>query len=171
VPSSDAWKILVLSDDPIVLAALQRIASQHGPSYSLERDLVARLERDPSWRSEAPPGAVVLDASDSDTTSRVVSAACQAWPHAVMIGFLAAPDRTKWRAAELAGCDVVTTRGALSRQLPSALAGARRGAARQRLALCDADDLAGRLGLIVHLDDSPVGLTGPRFLVHPLCEL
>jgi hypothetical protein len=59
-------------------------------------------------------------------------------------------------AAQPAGCDLVTNRGALIPRLRDRLArqADQRG---RRFPLCEAADAAGRLGLVFRADDTPVG--------------
>lgn len=77
------------------------------------------------------------------------------WPGAVVMGYLELPDPDRWRAAERAGCDMVTTKGGIGPQLRRWTESG--GARRQRLALLDSADVAGRLGFIQRVDVTPVG--------------
>lgn len=80
-----------------------------------------------------------------------------AMPQSIIGGHLAQPDRNLWEAGERAGCDFVSNRGAFARQLRQRLdqPGALRG--RRRMVLCDASDVAGRLGLVRRIPESPLG--------------
>ncbi len=79
-------------------------------------------------------------------------------PGAVVAAYLALPDRATWEAAERAGADLVVNRGALVRSLRRLLAGIGPGpTARRRFALFDAAEVAGRLGLVQVVEETPVG--------------
>lgn len=79
-------------------------------------------------------------------------------PDAVIAAYLSVPDRAIWEAAERAGADLVVNRGALVRSLRRLLGEIEPGSrARRRMALFDAAEVAGRLGLIQVVDETPVG--------------
>ncbi|MHB1534240.1 MAG: Rieske (2Fe-2S) protein [Acidimicrobiales bacterium] len=79
-------------------------------------------------------------------------------PDLVIAAYLSVPQRDRWEAAERAGADLVVNRGALVRSLRRVLSGLEAGAtARKRIPLFDAGEVAGRLGLIQAVDDTPVG--------------
>ena len=79
-------------------------------------------------------------------------------PDAVIAAYLSVPDRATWEGAERAGADLVVNRGALVRSLRRLLADIEPGVrARRRLALFDAAEVAGRLGLVQAVDETPVG--------------
>jgi nitrite reductase/ring-hydroxylating ferredoxin subunit len=100
------------------------------------------------------PDAVVVDLAGEDALERVRSTR-ERWPDAVLAGYLTVPDADRWLAAQRAGCDLVANRGALVRQLVQLLGRARDRATRFPLAA--ESDLAGRLGMVVRVEDSPVG--------------
>lgn len=136
--------MVVATRDPVVLAALSR----------LEREHVCLLTADGAGEAGPPPAAVVVDLDNPGALDDVRHR--RANSSAVLIaGHLAMPDRARWGEAERAGCDVVATRGAVALQVRRRLVAGRLG--ERRLALAASRDLAGRLGLVVRVDDSPVG--------------
>lgn len=84
-----------------------------------------------------------------------VRRARQRWPVAVIAGYLTVPDPDLWIAGQRAGCDLVANRGALTARLRPVLAGAAAG--RRTFPVLEEADLAGRLGLVARVDDTPVG--------------
>lgn len=97
---------------------------------------------------------VVLDVDAEERLADVLPwhARC---PSSAVVGVVSRPDPVRWRAAERAGCDMVTTRGAIGPQLRQWLAS---GAVhRQRVALLDSSDIAGRLGFIQRVEPTPLG--------------
>lgn len=132
--------------DVVVSRTLQRVGAEHGLR-------VAEAPEEP----EGPAlGAVVVVVEvDSDEHLLEVAPWRSRYPSAVVVGVVGQPDPARWRAAERAGCDMVTTRGALGPQLRRWLStGTVR---RRRLALLDASEIAGRLGFITRVEQTPVG--------------
>lgn len=79
-------------------------------------------------------------------------------PDAVIVAYLDLPDRDTWEAAEQSGADLVINRGALLRGLRRLFDGLASGETRRRrFPLFDAAEVAGRLGLVRAVDDTPVG--------------
>jgi nitrite reductase/ring-hydroxylating ferredoxin subunit len=96
------------------------------------------------------------------------------WPAAVLAGYLTVPDHALWLAGQRAGCDLVANRGALVARLrPLLAAGGTRG--RRTFPLLAEADVAGRLGLVTRLEESPVGpvavyhVDGTVFVTADLC--
>jgi nitrite reductase/ring-hydroxylating ferredoxin subunit len=124
--------------------------------------LVRRLARFlPDWEvTDASPGpsdVLVVDVGRPGGCEAVRQRR-QACPDALVAGYLAVPDRQRWEEAERAGADLVASRGSLARTLATLLgevAGA--GGRRRRAPLFDAGEVAGRLGLVRRVADSPVG--------------
>ncbi len=104
---------------------------------------------------EVPPVAVVIDLDVKDAIPLAAQVKAQ-WANSLVAGFLSYPNRKLWEQAEASGFDLVTTRGALAAQLQTRLQ-EWQGEARQRVRVCDAADLAGRLGVVACLDDLPIG--------------
>ncbi|MHB8191235.1 MAG: Rieske (2Fe-2S) protein [Ferrimicrobium sp.] len=80
-----------------------------------------------------------------------------AQPNGYLVGYLCEPNPDAWLAAERAGLAVVTTRGAVAPALRTLLVQLSEGEARQRIPICAVADVAGRLGRIARLADSPLG--------------
>lgn len=136
--------ILAITRDELVLRNLERIGEVES-AYAL---------------GEAPqngggPAAVVIDLDVKDAVA-VAAQAKARWADALIAGFLSYPDRKLWQAADAAGFDLVTTRGALATQLQSRLK-TWQGRSKERVPVCDVADLAGRLGVIARLDNLPMG--------------
>ena len=104
-----------------------------------------------------PPAVLVVHLSGMDSVEEVRRwrAAC---PDLVIAAYLSLPERDVWEAAERAGADLVVNRGALARSLRKLLIdlGAQK-ARRKRFPLFDAAEVAGRLGLVQAVGDTPVG--------------
>ncbi|MHB8504555.1 MAG: Rieske (2Fe-2S) protein [Acidimicrobiales bacterium] len=103
------------------------------------------------------PSVVVVDLAGLDAVGEVRS-----WrkdhPDLLIAGYIAVPDRERWEAAERAGADLVVNRGALARGLRRMLADSGPFSTRRRRApLFDAGEVAGRLGLVKAVEDTPVG--------------
>ena len=77
------------------------------------------------------------------------------WPAAIIAGYLAVPEPEIWIAGQRAGCDLVANRGALTARLRPLLTGAETG--RRTFPVLQEADLAGRLGLVARLGDTPLG--------------
>ncbi len=136
--------IVAITQDALVLRNLARLGN-----VASAKALAALPEM------ETPPAAVVIDLDVKDNL--LVAAEVKArWASALVAGFLSYPDRKLWEAAQSAGFDLVTTRGALATQLQAKLKGWQ-GRSKRRVHVCDAADLAGRLGVIARLNDLPIG--------------
>lgn len=142
---SEAGSLIVYGgDDALVSRTLRRVAVEHGLTVA----------EPPDDLSSGRAVVVVVDV-DSDDHLRAVAPWRSRCPSAAVVGLVGQPDPARWRAAERAGCDLVTTRGALGPQLRRWLSS---GAVhRRRLALLDASDIAGRLGFIERVEETPVG--------------
>lgn len=99
------------------------------------------------------PAVVVVDLAPADS-ALTVRALRTRWPDTVVAGFLAVPDGERWLAGQRAGCDVVANRGALAARLRPVLAAGR---GRRTFPVLAEADLAGRLGLVARVPDTPVG--------------
>lgn len=120
----------------------------------LERSGLSLREGSAATES-APPSLVVLPVEDDRVLARITQLRAR-WPAALVVGYLRLPDQQLWRAAERSGCDLVTTRGALTRSV-QALLEQRAGGGTRRFPLIGVADAAGRLGLIGSFSQTPVG--------------
>ncbi len=129
-----------LGADPLVAGRLTRLGGQLG------------LE----WRDGATavdPVVVVIDLGPVEALAAIAQVH-QAWPRALVAGYLALPDSERWLAAQRAGADLVVNRGALGAQLRTLLEA---GGGRRLFPLMAQIDIAGRLGLVARIDTEPVG--------------
>lgn len=155
--------IATTTNDPVVLRGLRRLA----PAHVL--DVVADLDG-----LAAPPAAVVVDLEQPGALD-VVRRSRARWPVTLVAGFVSMPAGAPWRDAEAAGCDVVATRGALAGRLQDRLAEWARHPGGRRFPLVDLGDVAGRLGLVARVPDTPVGpvavyhLGGELFAAGDVC--
>jgi nitrite reductase/ring-hydroxylating ferredoxin subunit len=134
---------VLLGDDAWMARRLSRLDQEYG--------LVWVREPAPG----TSPGLVVLDLATTDALEQVRSLRAR-WPQALVAGYLAVPDGQRWVAAQRAGCDLVANRGALVARLRPLLdLGA--GPRRTRFPVMAQADLAGRLGLVGRVPQTPVG--------------
>ncbi|MGC8513949.1 MAG: Rieske (2Fe-2S) protein [Acidimicrobiales bacterium] len=106
---------------------------------------------------EGDIGLVVV-AVDTKGAVDFVSQVKAARPQVIVAAHTFTPDREVWETAERAGADVVVNSGALVKTLAAMLASLGASELRKkRWALCDASEIAGRLGLIATCEDTPVG--------------
>jgi nitrite reductase/ring-hydroxylating ferredoxin subunit len=127
-----------------------------------DRSLVARLaklddEFDLIWvaaRTAESVDLVVIDLAEAGAVDEV-GRARRRWPTAIIAGYLAVPDAEIWIAGQRAGCDIVANRGALGVRLRAELAEAKRRS--RTFPLLEEVDVAGRLGLVARIGDTPVG--------------
>ena len=138
--------LLLLTSDPVVARGAKKAARSV--------DLVVATAAD---RPEGSPAGIVIDLEQPGAIDAVAELRA-ANPDAILAGHVSMPDPQRWVEAERAGCDVVANRGAIGRQLMSKLAS--RGEGRRRFPLVDDDDVAGRLGLVTHIEESPFGPLG-----------
>lgn len=104
---------------------------------------------------DTEPALVVLDLSALDALDLLRSVRGR-WPTALIAGYLTVPDPERWLAGQRVGCDVVANRGALVARLrPLLTAGGGRG--RRTFPVLAEADLAGRLGLVARINQTPVG--------------
>jgi len=149
--------LVAWTDDLLVRRALSRLAEARG---LVLRGADEAAERGASPGSPLDAGrvvAVVVDLDEPAAGLDAVARARERWPEALLAGHLGVPSREKWVAAERAGCDVVANRGALARVLADRLAPGGSATRGRRHPLCDADDAAGKLGLVLRAAETPVG--------------
>jgi nitrite reductase/ring-hydroxylating ferredoxin subunit len=147
----------LLTADPVVIKSTSKVAEELG----------LRVTR-PNERIGVAPAIIVIDVEQPGAIDEVAILRAK-YPDAIVVGHLLVPDRERWLAAEKAGCDLVANRGAVARQL---LAIGRAGRAEVRqFALVDSADTAGRLGLIVAVDATPVGPVALYRIGSALCAI
>lgn len=135
--------LLLLTADEVVIRTMNKAADELG----------LRAVR-AAERAVTDPAVVVVDVEQPGAIDEVAALRAR-YPDAIVVAHLAAPDRDRWLAAEHAGCDLVTNRGAAARQLLALVRGGRSG--RRRFALVDASDIAGRLGFVGAFASTPLG--------------
>lgn len=135
---------LLLTEDLPIRRRLRQLAAEHR---------LALADAEPA-AGAAEPAVAVIDLSQPGAVDRVRAWRAR-WPSALLAGYLGVPDRELWLAAQRAGCDLVSNRGALVLRLRELLA--RSAPAGRPFPLFDAADAAGRLGLVFRAADTPVG--------------
>lgn len=141
--------LAAITADELVLRNLARMAEARGDTMVSAKSMAVLFP------AETTPSAIVIDLDVKDAVASIAQVKAR-WPNAFVAGFLSYPNRKLWEAAEAAGFDLVATRGALAAQLQVKLQ-EWQGRSRQRVRVCDAADLAGRLGVIARLSDLPAG--------------
>ncbi|GMQ84975.1 MAG: hypothetical protein BMS9Abin07_0540 [Acidimicrobiia bacterium] len=148
-------RLVVLATDRLTLRNVGRLADQIG----LEMIEVSTFDE---LGDQPHPTAVVIDLELDDAIGAVETSK-QQWPQAMLVGVVSKPGGGVWKRAELAGCDVVTTRGAVAKVVAKRLATWIEAPGGRRLRLFATSDVAGRLGLVERLED-PVA--GPLAVYH-----
>jgi len=143
------FRIVVITDDPIVLRGIERVAAASGAALDSFRSLAAAT-------FDNVPTAIVVDAEIVGALETVGEWKSR-WPQSLVAGFVSNPSRTRWEQAEAAGFDLVASRGALAAQLQNKLKGWQSAPGKQRVRACEIADLAGRVGLVARLGDLPIG--------------
>jgi len=141
-------RLVALATDGLTLRNVGRLAA------AMELDLINPSTFDELDAEEAP-AAVVIDLERDDGIA-VIARSKQQWPRAMVVGVVTLPGGDTWKRAELAGCDLVTTRGALAKVVPK-LAAWMESPGGRRLRLFAMSDVAGRLGVVQRLEDPVVG--------------
>lgn len=132
----------VLADeDPWLAGRLHRLDAQFGLRWVAAED------------AGSDAALVVVDLAPADSALQVRALRTR-WPGAVIAGYLAVPDGERWVAGQRAGCDVVANRGALVSRLRHVLTAGR---GRRTFPVLAEADLAGRLGMVARVPDTPVG--------------
>lgn len=141
--------IVAVTDDPIVLRGLERVADALGAILNTFKSLAAA-------KIDEAPTAIVVDVEVAGALEAVGKWRSQ-WPQALFAGYVSSPSRARWDQAEAAGLDLIASRGALAARLPNKLKDWRTAPGVRRVRLCDTADLAGRLGVVARLSDLPCG--------------
>ena len=147
---SGSAEILVVGEDPVIPASLLPLAEELDATIRVARSVgeVAAATR--------APLAVIADVAQEGAVG--AAAAWRArWPQALLVGSIAIPKRDLWESATASGYDLVCNRGALRSRLRAKLAawsGPPRGV---RVRAVDVADVAGRLGVVARLEDTPAG--------------
>jgi nitrite reductase/ring-hydroxylating ferredoxin subunit len=141
-------RLVVVATDSLTLRNSRRVADQLGLALADDTE------------ATGSPVAVVINLEEPGGLDAVPESK-ERWPDAMVVGVVTMPGGEVWKRAELAGCDLVTTRGALGKALPTRLESWKPGGRRQRLFAMD--DVAGRLG-VVHRFTDPVA--GPLAAYH-----
>lgn len=142
--------MLVFSQDSLARRQLQRAASE------LDTELVFFSTQAETDTLTQPPLAVVIDLEDEEALD-VAAAAKARWPRTLIAGHLDLPDPRRWVEALDAGCDLVTSRGSLARQLIDKVREWQREPGGARLRLFATGDIAGRIGVVARLPETAVG--------------
>ena len=111
------------------------------------------------YRTPPPSGTpcVVLADASGDGLAGLVDQVRGALPEAYLLGFMAGPDPEAWLLAGRAGFDEVVSRGALGPSLRRALGRLSEGDGVRAHAICDAQDVAGRIGYLMDVDVPGLG--------------
>jgi len=142
-------RIVAITDDPIVLRGLERVAAALGGDLEAFKSLdTAKIEQAPT--------AIVVD-TESAGALEAAGQWKSVWPGTFVAGFVSNPSRTFWERAEAAGLHLVATRGGLGAQLQNKLKDWQSAPGQRRVRVCDLADLAGRLGVVARLDNGPGG--------------
>ncbi len=142
--------LLLRTRDEVVERRAQKVADRLG--------LQALIATAPPEQQAGGIPVGLLVELELDGAVDVIAVWRQAYPELTIVGYLSTPEPDVWAKAEAAGADCVTTRGRADRELERAihdrLSGARAG---RRLRALDYRDVAGRLGFVGMLVDTPVG--------------
>jgi nitrite reductase/ring-hydroxylating ferredoxin subunit len=147
--------LAVVASDGLTLRNVRRLAE------SLELEVVQAPSFDALDLPE-PPAAVVIDL-ELDESLAAVEVSKRQWPQTMVVGVVTIPGGSTWKRAELGGCDLVTTRGAMAKVVPKRLAAWIEAPGGRRRRMFAMSDVAGRLGVVQRLVD-PVA--GPLAVYH-----
>jgi nitrite reductase/ring-hydroxylating ferredoxin subunit len=141
--------ILALLDDQLALRKLNTAGDIIGAE-------VVNIEDPELWSAEDAPSVVVISVGAPDWEDTIEECR-RRWPTAMMVCLLTVPDADLWALAEDSGCDLVSTRGAIHKVLPSRLERWLDSPNDRRVRLFSLADIAGRLGVVMRLDDEVAG--------------
>ncbi len=140
----------MFGSDALALRRLGPVAAGAGLDLLVEDDLDA-------VGASQPGLAVAVVELEQEGALVAVTRLKDAHPQRLVAGFVTYPDQELWRAAIEAGCDLVTTRGTLAKQLPERIAAWVREPGGRRRRLFDVRDVAGRLGVVARESETPIG--------------
>ena len=106
--------LVVVATDTLSWRNLTRLAA------ALDLDLVQLPSPDQLAGIEAPV-AVVIDV-ELEGAMAAVTETKERWPLTMVVGLVSLPGGDIWNRAEQSGCDLVTTRGAVTKLVPPRLA-------------------------------------------------
>ncbi|MEK6220777.1 MAG: Rieske 2Fe-2S domain-containing protein [Chloroflexota bacterium] len=147
--SNDATNLYLISANQIISRNLGRVIGAKG--YKIQE-----ISQSDLFEVAETPLAVVIDLGIEDILEAVTRYK-KKWPKALIAGFVSLPDPDKWLASEKAGCDLVATRGAFPHQFLQRLTAWEQQPGGRRIRILNTGDVAGRLGVVKHIEDSPVG--------------
>lgn len=142
-------RLIAMAIDGLAVRNIARLAA----ALDVEVTQVTQLDQ---IEDDERPAAVVIDL-EMDGGLAAVAAGKGRWPEAMLIGLVTMPDRAVWQRAEQAGCDLVTTRGALAKSVPEKLMRWMEFPGGRRIRLFALADVAGRLGVVDRIEDADVG--------------
>lgn len=146
---SDKKLLLIISSKPAVIQQLNHNLKPLQLVFT-ETNFTDLTEISP------PPLALVIDL-ELENALEEVTVYKQKWPKTFIAGFVSRPMPELWVSAEEAGCDLVSSRGALAKQFVQRLEIWIENPGGRQIRLLSMKDIAGRLGLVMRLEDSPVG--------------
>lgn len=142
-------RLIALTVDGLTLRNVSRLAA------GMELEVAQAPAFDEVEAGDAPVG-VVIDLEPEDGFNAIEQSK-QQWPQALVVGVVTMPGGDLWKRAEFAGCDVVTTRGALAKVVPAKLRAWMETPGGRRQRLFAMSDIAGRLGVVHRFDDRVAG--------------
>jgi nitrite reductase/ring-hydroxylating ferredoxin subunit len=146
-PSTDSdavpSELLCLSADELVVSKLRRLAHELGLDYSADG-------------AHSENAAVIVLDGDHPLAVSAVKEWRERRPDSFVVAHITSLDRRTWEELERSGADLVANRGAISPALRKLLDRSG-GVRKRRAAVLDAADVAGRLGLVRPVEESPVG--------------
>jgi nitrite reductase/ring-hydroxylating ferredoxin subunit len=165
-----ADRLILILQDPVLKDRVRRVAEEAGLEV-LELQGPDRIANEPTPAARGP-AAIVLDLEHADAVESI-GRFKRLWPTCFVAASIAFPDQERWIAAEAAGCDLVSNRGSLVRQLRKKLrtlqAGEQLVQLKERLIakkITNAGD-----GLIGRVPDAPDGVIAIFRLGDRICAI
>jgi nitrite reductase/ring-hydroxylating ferredoxin subunit len=154
--------LVAVATDGLALRNTGRLAA----ALDLEMVQVAVLDR---FDDAEPPVAVVIDV-EVDGSLADIGQSKTRWPHTMVIGLVSMPGGEAWESAEAAGCDLVTTRGAIPKAKEKLSRWMETPGGRM-LRLFPLTDIAGRLGLVDRIEEAPGGPLAVYHVAGEICVI